>query len=214
MLLLPVMSSAENLSFLLPYLEKKWAHVSIFVQRSARGTGNSWCQRRCRGRDAAAAVCEEVWQQSGPEAFRKSTYPEGKVFWKVRRILTNALTSMACSIPLIFLLMSSGGISQRWCAASSWCWGQKEHFEWKLNRNSVCCHAEHGIGWLHKSKCQLTRKFYQMELWCFSSMLSTHEKNRINWRGVKLCMSSLKQKIKNIQSSSQRFMETCKVVVL
>lgn len=169
----------------------------MFVQRSARGIGNSWCQRHCHGRDSAAAVCEQVWQQFVPEAFRKST-PEGKVFWKVRRILTNAWTSMECSIPLIFFLMSSGGITQRWCAASSWCWGQKEHFEWKLNKNSVCCHAEHRIGWLHKPKCQLTRKFYQMELWCLRSMLSTHEKKHFNSQGLKLCMSSLEQKIKNI----------------
>lgn len=154
----------------------------VFVQRSARGVGNSWCQRHCRGTDSAAAVCE-VWQQSVPEAFRKST-PQGKGFWKVRRILTNAFTSMACSISSIFFLMSSDGVSQRWCAASSWCWGPKEHFEWKLNRNSVWGHAKHRNGWLHKCKCQLTKKFYQMELWCFSSMLSTREKKRISGQGL------------------------------
>lgn len=84
--------------------------------------------------------------------------------------------STACWIPLVFFLMWCDGMAWRWCAASSWCRGQKKWFEWKLNRNSVCSHTEQGIGWLHESECQITEVFYQMEMWCFISMLSTHEK--------------------------------------
>lgn len=94
----------------------------------------------------------------------------------VRRILAATLASVACWIPLIFFLIWCGGIIWGWHAASSWCQGQKKCFEWKLNRNSLRSHAEHRIGWPHKFECQIARMFYQVEMWCFISMLSTHKK--------------------------------------
>ncbi|RMC17740.1 hypothetical protein DUI87_05405 [Hirundo rustica rustica] len=43
--------------------EKKWPMSPVFVQRSARGIGNSWCQRHCRGRDGVKKCGSNLCQR-------------------------------------------------------------------------------------------------------------------------------------------------------